>query len=138
MPAPRHESVSAQAFTEVTRACLRLTFALCWSLPQLSSYSTNGGSALVRRSDSDPVRRQGPERGSTGEGGRPRSFLSGPPRLRSDTRRAGRALFGRTAEPRPAFSVGSAKRCLDGLALNGRTCVRPSRSLLIGRAHLHS
>src|SRR6266581_1343253 len=79
MPAPRHESVSAQAFTEVTRACLRLTFALCWSLPQLSSYSTNGGSALVRRSDSDPVRRQGPERGSTGEGGRPRSFLSGPP-----------------------------------------------------------
>src|SRR5256714_155721 len=29
--------------------------------------------------DSDPVRRQGPERGSTGGGGRPRSFPSGPP-----------------------------------------------------------
>src|SRR5439155_22316682 len=29
--------------------------------------------------DSDPVRRQGPERGSTGGGGRPRSFPPGPP-----------------------------------------------------------
>jgi len=29
--------------------------------------------------DSDPVRRHGPERGSTGGGGRPRSFPSGPP-----------------------------------------------------------
>src|SRR5881396_634723 len=30
-------------------------------------------------SDSDPVRRHGPERGSTRGGGRPRSFPSGPP-----------------------------------------------------------
>src|SRR5436190_16626952 len=33
--------------------------------------------------DSDPVRRHGPERGSTGGGGRPRSFPSGPPLIRT-------------------------------------------------------
>jgi len=43
--------------------------------------------------DSDPVRRQGPERGSTGGGGRPRSFPSGPPLSRLEICRLRRGLF---------------------------------------------
>src|SRR6266508_1522647 len=63
--------------------------------------------------DSDPVRRQGPERGSTGGGGRPRSFPSGPPlRGGPEGGTAGR-------QSRPASYGRHRKRCLSGPPLRG-------------------
>ncbi len=76
-------------------------------------------------SDSDPVRRHGPERGSTGGGGRPRSFPSGPP-LRAAQRRAGRAEDGRAGEAGTAFKVDIARECRRGPP--------PSRSAVPGRS----
>ena len=81
--------------------------------------------------DSDPVRRQGPERGSTGGGGRPRSFPSGPP-LRGGPEgvTAGR-------QSRPASYGRHRKRCLSGPPLRGGpegvTAGRQSRPASYGR-----
>src|SRR5437867_3843472 len=75
-------------------------------------------------SDSDPVRRHGPERGSTGGGGRPRSFPSGP-LLREAKRRAGRAEDGRAGKAGTASMVGvasdalAARRCALGSKRRG-------------------
>src|SRR5436305_939421 len=64
--------------------------------------------------DSDPVRRQGPERDNRGGGGRPRSFPSGPPPPAAG-RRADPAARAKPARPpmsspqaattRPAFFI---------------------------------
>src|SRR6267143_3992158 len=79
MSASSDESVGLQAFAEVTRARVYLTFRRCcrhaWAFVILTRWRVRARPAP----DSDPVRRQGPERGSTGGGGRPRSFSSGPP-----------------------------------------------------------
>ena len=94
MPTSRHESVSAQAFTEVTRARVYLTFARgCRHARAMRHTSAKRRVRARPAPDSDPVRRQGPERGSTGGGGRPRSFSSGPPLLSSEIRRASRAMM---------------------------------------------
>src|SRR6266508_1138209 len=71
--------------------------------------------------DSDPVRRQGPERGSTGGGGRPRSFPSGPP-LRGGPEgvTAGR-------QSRPASYGRHRKRCLSGPPLRTSEVLRAAR-----------
>src|SRR5215216_6832003 len=54
-------------------------FASLASPPPAASVILNSRRVCARpASNSDPVRRHGPERGSTGGGGRPRSFPSGP------------------------------------------------------------
>src|SRR5206468_11230691 len=66
--------------------------------------------------DSDPVCRQGPERGSTGGGGRPRSFPSGPPPDSGDADRRCHAL----SHGRPRLVAGKAA----GLFLRPGSLVR--------------
>src|SRR6267378_3533264 len=99
MPTSCHESVGPQASTQVTRASVDLTFPLDWSRLRPFVILSKRRVRARPAPDSDPVRRHGPERGSTGEGGRPRSFLSGPPI--SLTRNAGavRAVAGSPAWP---------------------------------------
>ena len=80
--AARDESLGLQAFTEVTRTRVYLTFLRCCRHAGPFVILTRWRVRARPAPDSDPVRRQGPERGSTGGGGRPRSFSSGPPHRR--------------------------------------------------------
>ena len=127
MPAANDESCGASAFTEVATTCIDLSFArscrrddafvilICWRV------------CARPAPDSDPVRRHGPERGSTRGGGRPRSFPSGPlPRRESGgpigrrrPRRQSRTASVSTSQamsPWPADRRAAANRAEDGRA----------------------
>src|SRR6266511_5326022 len=104
MPSTGDQGRRAPPFTEVATTCSHLTFGR--GCRRACPFVILRKRRVCARPapDSDPVRRHGPERGSTGGGGRPRSFPSGPP-LREAKRRAGRAEDGRPGKARPASNV---------------------------------
>src|SRR5436305_7240499 len=79
MPSASNQSLGASPFTPLAATCKRLTFTPYCRLAPACVILRERRVRARPASDSDPVRRHGPERGSTGEGGRPRSFFSGPP-----------------------------------------------------------
>src|SRR5581483_7361159 len=87
---------------------------------------THGGSMLVRRRIQTPSVANGPERGSTGGGGRPRSFPSGPPFVGGAGK--GRAVRDETATPaKPAWPLRRRrKRRLSGPPFAGFAGQRPA------------
>jgi len=80
-----------------------------------------------RMSDSDPVRHHGPECGSTGGGGRPRSFLSGPLDFL-----AGWTTRGKAPAP-PAFHRWRQDLSRSTLGRTPRTVLAPRARLLCHR-----
>ena len=121
-----------QAFAEATTTGIDLTYARGCDFSRPFVILTEWRVRARPAPDSDPVRRHGPERGSTGGGGRPRSFSSGPP-----SRRRNPARIRAVTICRPVSPLEAAQRAAS--ADNGRR--QPSIALAGSRApcgHLDS
>jgi hypothetical protein len=92
MPSTGNQNGGPQTFAEATTTRIDLTYARGCDFSRPFVILTEWRVRARPAPDSDPVRRHGPERGSTGGGGRPRSFPSGPP-LSSGIRRALRDMM---------------------------------------------
>src|SRR6185437_6460645 len=79
MPSAGNQNSGPQTFAEATTTGIDLTYVRGCDFPRPFVILTEWRVRARPAPDSDPVRRHGPERGSTGGGGRPRSFPSGPP-----------------------------------------------------------
>src|SRR5580765_7755506 len=98
MPSTRNKNGGSQTFAEATTTGIDLTYARGCDFWRPFVILTEWRVRARPAPDSDPVRRHGPERGSTGGGGRPRSFPSGPP-LIVGIRRAPRGMMIPTISP---------------------------------------
>src|SRR5437764_481552 len=106
MPTACDEGGRAPSSSQASTPCRDLTFGAHWSLREPSVILPRRRVRARPAPDSDPVRRHGPERGSTGGGGRPRSFPSGPPRAKPAAGRLGGSR--RAGEAGTPLSVGIA------------------------------
>src|SRR6476619_4024044 len=82
MPSTGNQNGGSQTFAEATTTGIDLTYARGCDFWRPFVILTEWRVRARPARDSDPVRRHGPERGSTGGGGRPRSFPSGPSLIR--------------------------------------------------------
>src|SRR5580765_1982860 len=98
MPSSGNQNGGPQTIAEATTTGIDLTYARGCDFSRPFVILTEWRVRVRPAPDSDPVRRHGPERGSTGGGGRPRSFPSGPP-LIVEIRRASRGMMISTISP---------------------------------------
>src|SRR6476646_8903923 len=92
MPSTGNQNRGPQTFAEATTTGIDLTYARGCDFWRPFVILTEWRVRARPAPESDPLRRHGPELGSTGGGGRPRSFPSGPP-LSSGIRRASRDMM---------------------------------------------